>query len=68
MEVKMKKSNLLTIEQAAGYLGISKHTLNSYRWDDEKGGPAYIKMGGKVAYRIEDLDSWVEACRVEQGE
>jgi len=64
----MEKSNLLTIEQAAEYLGISKHTLNSYRWIYEKDGPTYIKMGGKIAYKTTDLEAWIEKCRVEQGE
>jgi len=64
----MQKNDLLSIEDAADYLGISKHTLNSYRWSNAKNGPAYVKMGGKVSYCQKDLDAWIESCRVEQGE
>jgi predicted DNA-binding transcriptional regulator AlpA len=29
--------------------------------------PPYQKMGRAVRYRIEDLDEWIDRCRVEPG-
>ena len=39
---------------------ISPRTLERWRW--LKVGPAYLKLGGRVAYRLEDI----EAYEVEQ--
>lgn len=63
--------SMLTEEQAAEYIGMSTHYL---RCDRSKGtiggrtpGPAFIKLGrNKVRYRLEDLDAWLAARRVER--
>lgn len=28
------------------------------------GGPSYYRIGGKVLYKLSDVNAWVEACRV----
>lgn len=54
------KSNLIAAEQAAHYLNISKGTLANWR---TKGYPKlpYVKLGGSVKYRINDLDAYLES-------
>ena len=40
---------------------ISPRTLERWRWRNE--GPAYLKLGGRVAYRLEDVEAY-EAKRI----
>ena len=40
---------------------ISPRTLERWRWRHE--GPAYLKIGGRVAYRLEDVEAY-EAKRI----
>lgn len=35
---------------------ISPRTLERWRWTGE--GPAYVKIGGRVVYRIEDVEAY----------
>ena len=35
---------------------ISPRTLERWRWRNE--GPAYLKIGGRVAYRLEDIEAY----------
>ena len=53
------QSNLLTREQAAQFLSLKKSTLEA--WAVRGGGPAYIKMGKAVRYRMGDLESFIES-------
>jgi hypothetical protein len=46
---------------AALYLGISPNTLNC--WRSRRAGPAFVKVGGKVRYRLGDLDAWADRRR-----
>ncbi len=41
---------------------ISSRTLERWRWRHE--GPAYLKIGGRVAYRLEDVEAY-EAKRIQ---
>lgn len=43
----------LTTERLANRWGISPQTLEN--WRSAKRGPDYIKMGGVIVYRIEDV-------------
>ena len=43
-------------EAAASYLSLSVSTLAKLRLSGM--GPAYCKLGRRVAYRLEDLDVW----------
>lgn len=36
--------------------GISPRTLERWRWLRQ--GPAYLKIGGKVVYRLDDIDAY----------
>lgn len=48
---------LLTVEEAAARLKISKHTLNRWRVTGE--GPPFVKYGPKlVRYTSKSLDVW----------
>ena len=48
----------LTESDAADYLGISKKTLQRWRFDHK--GPAYAKLNGKlIRYHQADLDEWM---------
>jgi hypothetical protein len=52
---------ILTPSEAAKYLGLAKATLAKCRcWG---GGPPYLKLGRKIAYRRFDLDEWLVARR-----
>ena len=37
---------------------ISERTLQRWRW--KKKGPPYLKIGGRVAYRLSDIERWEE--------
>lgn len=50
-------ASIITVNQAADYLGLAVSTLN--KWRCHGGGPVFIKMGRAVRYRIEDLDSFI---------
>jgi excisionase family DNA binding protein len=50
---------LLTVREAADYLGLSVSTLNKWRVSGE--GPRYVKLGAAVRHDIRDLDSFIEA-------
>jgi hypothetical protein len=43
---------------AAGYLGITPHTLNVWRCNKRFDIP-YIKVGGRVRYRKSSLDNFL---------
>jgi excisionase family DNA binding protein len=47
--------------QAAVYLGISANTLNC--WRSRREGPPFVKVGGKVRYRLADVDAWADGRR-----
>ena len=44
--------------QAANYLGISKKTLE--RWRFEGRGPTFRKFGKRVLYSQDELDRWAK--------
>lgn len=46
---------------AAAYLGLSKQTLERWRFDKE--GPAYVKVGRAVRYSLHDLDAFMDGNR-----
>ena len=52
--------NLLTPTAAAEYLSVTKESLAQLRFTGR--GPTFRKLGAKtVRYKLEDLDSWVDA-------
>lgn len=57
--LQTKCSGLLTTQEAAQYLRLSSKTLS--RWKAAGTGPVYYPIGGRVYYKIADLDDWIEA-------
>ena len=48
----------LRTPEAARFLGLSGRTLEKHRTFGT--GPAYRKIGGRVIYRVEDLQRWAD--------
>ena len=46
----------LRTPEAARFLGLSGRTLEKHRTYGT--GPRYSKLGGRVVYRLEDLQAW----------
>lgn len=46
----------LRTQEAARFLGLSERTLEKHRTYGT--GPIYRKLGGRVVYSVEDLQSW----------
>ncbi|MGE0424959.1 MAG: helix-turn-helix transcriptional regulator [Reyranellaceae bacterium] len=44
---------------------LSHRTLERWRWEGR--GPRYLKVGGRVVYRLEDIEAY-EATRSRQPE
>jgi hypothetical protein len=61
----LPKSALIGSRQAASYLGCSAQWLAVLRM--RHAGPAYIKHGAWIRYRVSDLDAWTELHRVATG-
>jgi len=54
-------SPLHSPEQAAKYLNTTTSSLE--RWRTAGTGPAFVKIGRRVAYTKEDLDDWIQQQR-----
>ena len=54
-----ERKPLLTAQEAAEYLGLEYSTLE--KWRGQGRGPNYVKCGGSVRYRQNDLDTWIES-------
>jgi hypothetical protein len=45
---------------------LSPRTLERWRWTGQ--GPRFLKIGGRVAYRLEDVEAWeAERLRTSTG-
>lgn len=53
------KSQVMRTAEAAAYCGSSASTFEKLRLTG--GGPVYSKIGRRVVYRVEDLDTWLTA-------
>jgi len=53
----------LTQEELAKRWRISPRTLERWRW--LRLGPQYLKIGGRVVYSLEDVESFEAAKRAE---
>jgi len=60
-ENKPERSNhaLLDTFQAAKFLGLRPCTLADWRRKGKHNLP-YIRIGGRVRYRIDDLQAWID--------
>lgn len=59
--------NLLTPEQVSETLGITSGTLQIWRTTHRYNLP-YIKVGGKVMYRPEDIQDFIKSRRMTHSE
>ncbi len=57
---------LLNEKEAAGRLGMTVAALR--RWRLERRGPTFIRVGSRIRYREEDLESYVENNAQRLGE
>ncbi len=58
----MSGTKKLTPEEAAAFLGVKSSTLAA--WRHKKKGPRYSKLGSKVMYDQDDLETWFFSCCV----
>jgi predicted site-specific integrase-resolvase len=49
----------LSPEEAAQRLGVEVSSLANWRWSGR--GPAFVKAGGRVRYRLTDLAEYLDA-------
>jgi hypothetical protein len=49
----------LTQTEVARRWCLSARTLERWRWLGQ--GPAYLKLGGRIAYRLEDIEAFEAA-------
>jgi len=55
------QKQLMTIQEAALYLGLSVHTL--YAWTSQRKIP-FVKLGNRVRFDVEQLNRWIDKNRV----
>ena len=55
----MQTKTCLNQTELAARWTISARTLERWRWTGE--GPAFLKIGGRVVYRIEDVQAYEQA-------
>lgn len=58
---KKRKSPFLTVDEAALFLRLKKHTLDNMRWQGT--GPKFRKHGGRIFYHRDELKQWSEQNR-----
>lgn len=55
-------SDLLTPDQVAATLGLSHRTLAAWR-SSRRSELAWVKVGGRIRYRRQDVAAWLESRR-----
>lgn len=63
MNESTKTNDLLTVEEAAGVLGVTVQTLAVWR-STKRWGLPYVKVGRLVRYSRKAIDRWIEARTV----
>lgn len=58
----LEANQVVQEDSASSLLGLSKFTLRNMRF--MRKGPAYIKMGRAVRYRVADLIDYMDARRI----
>lgn len=59
--VRMTPDGRLTRREAAKFVGVASRTLAN--WKSRGVGPSQTKIGGRVFYRLADLQLFVADCR-----
>ncbi|MCE3232964.1 MAG: hypothetical protein K0R98_1221, partial [Rickettsiaceae bacterium] len=54
----IKAPKYLTSDQAAKYLDVPQRLMENWRW--RKTGPAFVKIGNRIRYKLEDLEMFVQ--------
>lgn len=62
----MDTAIILTEKEAAKRLCAKPDTLR--KWRVRRKGPIYLKLSGKVRYRLVDIEQFIEASRVVPSE
>jgi len=60
---KLREWGAITQEEVAYWYGFSTQTLE--QWRCHKVGPTYYKTGRRVLYRVSDIESFLDQCRVQ---
>jgi predicted DNA-binding transcriptional regulator AlpA len=55
----------LSPEDLADRYDVALQTV--YGWNKSGSGPAYLKIGGLVRYRVADVEAWERSRLVERG-
>ncbi|MEU0265208.1 helix-turn-helix domain-containing protein [Nocardioides sp. NPDC006303] len=58
---EMASDPFFNTEDASGYLGVPKATLLTWRVRRPGYGPRAVKAGGRLKYRLSELDRWLRA-------
>ena len=62
MNLEITSRGYVSAEQAAKLFGVTKNCLA--RWRSEKAGPAYYRLAGRIYYKREDLEAFIERSRI----
>ncbi len=54
--------HLRSPSEVADLLGVPKATV--YKWQSDRSGPAFIKVGRHVRYRTADVEKWLDSHAV----
>lgn len=54
---------LLAEQEAADLLHAKKQTMRA--WRVRRKGPPFYKLNGRILYKREDLEKWIEGCRID---
>lgn len=57
--VSIVRDPFLNTDDACGYLGVPKATLLTWRVRRPGYGPRAVKAGGRLKYRLSELDRWL---------
>lgn len=60
MAPQIEEPLLITVE-VSKVTGHSTRTLEKWRQNGK--GPAFLKIGRSVRYRMSDIEAWLEQCR-----
>lgn len=52
------RPRLMTPEELAEYLGVTMHCI--YTWSSRGDGPRVLRVGGRLRYRPDDVEAWLD--------
>ncbi|HWW08138.1 helix-turn-helix domain-containing protein [Collimonas sp.] len=58
LNLQHKPQDRMRPDAAATYLGVSPKTLAMWRCTQK--GPAFCKLGGRIFYKLTDLNTWID--------